>query len=556
MQQLIARLTGKSMELLSYDDVHDYLHITNRIDRGVQEIPLEAIVGSVGRYEDFTRDFLPLKDSNEDRWARVKAAVLDMKGWPPIEVYQIGEVYFVIDGNHRVSVARQLGSDSITAHVTEMTTRVPLTVSDDPDEAICKAQYAEFLAQTGLDQQRPEANLRMTFTGYYDLLHHQIWWQRSRLSDEQERDVPVEEAAVYWYDHVYQPVVELIRQQGILRHFPRRTETDMYVLLSEHRADLEEALGWQIDTRTAVTDFTTQEVARSRRIGRFLNRLRKAVVPEELESGPEPGQWRQKQLQEGRQQRLFTDYLVAIRGTETDWQMLDQVIRMAQRENDRLLGLHVVPQESFKQQPEVQAIREKFEQRCRDAGISGELAIEAGEIVDTIITRAAYVDVVVTSITRPPQDQPLSRLGNGFTQLVQRCPRPILAMPPGAKGEMDRVLLAYDGSPKADEALFVATYLRSRWPIHLAVVTVETDFTSPEALERARRYIESHGIQDADYILRNRPIADAVLETAASQNSNMLIMGGFGFRPVLHIVLGSTVERVLSEFKHPILICR
>lgn len=556
MQQLIARLTGKSIELISYGDVHDYLHVTDEVNRGVQEIPLDAIVGSVGRYEDFTRDFLPLRDSDEERWARVKKAVLDMKGWPPIEVYQVGDGYFVIDGNHRVSVARQIGSDTISAHVTELKTRMPLSVVDDPGRAICKAQHASFLEETQLAETRPDSDLQMTFAGYFDLMRYQISWHQKRLEAKEGRSVSVEEAAASWYDNVYLPVVELIRQQGILRHFPRRTETDIYVLLVEYRSELEEALGWEIDTRTAVSDFATHEVEQNNAVSRLLQRLRQAVVPEELEPGPEPGRWRQKQLQEGRQRRLFTDYLVAIRGTEPDWHMLHQVIQMAKRENDRLLGLHVVPHKSYLDRPEVQAIRTDFERRCREAGVTGELALEVGSTVDTIIERAAYVDLVVTRITQPPQDRPLSRLGNGFTQLVQRCPRPILAMPVGATWPMDRVLLAYDGSPKADEALFVATYLKSRWPIDLTVVTVVTEFTSPEALDRARAYIESYGIEDARYVLREKPIADAVLETAVAHDCNMLIMGGFGFRPVLHIMLGSTVERVLSEFPHPILICR
>src|SRR5690606_24894490 len=99
-------------------------------------------------------------------------------------------------------------------------------------------------------------------------------------------------------------------------------------------------------------------------------------------------------------------------------------------------------------------------------------------------------------LAHPPGPQPRERLGNRFSQLVQRCPRPILAVPSGAKIMMERALLSYDGSPKADEALFVATYLASRWPLALTVVTVETEYTSAEALDRARTYLTEHGIMD------------------------------------------------------------
>jgi hypothetical protein len=111
LQEVLARLTGKSNELLSYEEVAEKLKLNVRSERGVYDIPLDAIVGSVGRYTDFTRTFLPLKSINRDRWARVKAAIDDPNGLglPPIDVYKVGEVFFVLDGNHRVSVARQEG---------------------------------------------------------------------------------------------------------------------------------------------------------------------------------------------------------------------------------------------------------------------------------------------------------------------------------------------------------------------------------------------------------------------------------------------------------------
>ena len=556
LQRLVARLRGKSDELLAYEDVREQLRAAGRtIDHGLQEIPLDAIVGSVGRYKDFTRDFLPKRDSDEDRWARVKAAVIDMVGLPPIEVYQVGEVYFVIDGNHRVSVTRQLGSETITAYVTEVETRVPLVLDDDPDELICKARYADFLEQTNLDRICPEADLNMTFCGQYRLLLDQIEAHRYLLSQKEGHPIDDATAVRRWYDEVYRPVVALMSAQGILRHFPELTEADLYVLLSEKRAELEEALGWQIDTGHAFSELAEQTGRRSRPvIARVGERLREVLVPDHLASGPAAGQWRKKQLA-GHRDRLFADYLVPIRGAETDWRMLDQVILIARRDNDRLLGLHVVANDSQINGKLAQTVKRVFERRCRQAGLSGELALEAGDVVDTILKRAAWADLVVVNVTHPPGPQPLARLGSRIAQLIQRCPRPILVIPNGVHSHMDRLLLAYDGSPKADEALFVATYLMVRWPFSLVVLTVETENTSPATLERARSYLEQYGVT-AEYILRPKPIAAAILETAAACDSNLLIMGGFGFRPLLHLVLGSTVDQILRRFRQPILICR
>ncbi|MCP5096602.1 MAG: universal stress protein [Chloroflexi bacterium] len=559
MQQLIAKVTGKSMALLSFDEVQEKLHLTGEeVDRGVQEIQLEAVVGSVGRYEDFTRDFLPKKDSNIERWSRVKAAILNMRPTPPIDVYQVGEVYFVIDGNHRVSVARQLNAETITARVTEVKTRVPLMVDDDPDEVIAKAQYVEFLEATNFDKLVPDCNLLMTFTGQFDLLRSQIAWHAQKLAEASDEPVDNETAVVSWYKTIYMPVIQLVREQGVMHYFQRRTETDIYVLLSNHRLELEDALGWEVDTTTAVTDLKDRESERGKGIvSRIGHRLLEALVPPELEDGPAPGKWREKQIYERRHRRLFSDYLIAIRGNDADWHMLDQAILMAQSDNDRIMGLHVVPHKSQINSPEVQAICERFEARCEEVGIVGEMAIEVGNVVDKIIERSTWVDLVITKLNFPPDDQPLARLSNGFTQLVQRCPRPIMAFPPfKACLPMERLLLAYDGSLKAKEALFVATYLVTRWLKELVVVTVDTDRTSADALTYAQAYIESYGILNATYVLRQKPIADAILETAVEYDCNTLVMGGFGFRPVKHLVLGSTVERVLKEFRNPVLICR
>ncbi len=556
LQQLLARLTGKSAELLAYDDVRQQLRETGTIDRGLQEIPLDAIVGSVGRSDDFTRDFMPKKDSDQERWAQVRTAVLDMSGLAPISVYQIGEGYFVRDGNHRVSIARQLGTPTISAYVTEVKTRVPLAVDDKMDEVSHKARYVQLLEETKLDELRPEANLLLTLGNHYHLLEEQIETYRRRLAEEEERPISGQEAVTRWYDHVYLPVVEIIREQGILRNFPRRTEADLYLLFVEHRQELARALGWHVDPGSAVADLARQVRAPRGVMGWLGLQLVKMLIPDELEAGPEPGQWRKERLARRKCDCLFTDILVSVQPEQAEWCAMDQAVMIAKREDGRLLGLHVIPDTESEHSQAIGAARSGFKQRCQAANIVGELAAEVGDVADTILKRAAWADLVVVSLAHPPESQPSSPFSAGLDTLVQRCPRPILVVPGGVHSPMDRALLAYDGSPKADEALFVAAYLASHWPISLAVLTVETDYTSSAALGRAKAYLDEHVAHDVTYSLRQKPIAEAVLATAEEQNSDLLIMGGFGFRPVLNLVLGSTVDHVLREFRQPILICR
>jgi nucleotide-binding universal stress UspA family protein len=537
--------------------VRQQLRETGTVERGLQEIPLDAIVGSVGRSDDFTHDFMPKKDSDQERWAQVRTAVLDMSGMAPISVYQMGEGYFVRDGNHRVSIARQLGTPTISAYVTEVRTRVPLAVDDKMDAVSHKARYVEFLEETKLDELRPEANLLLTLGNHYHLLDEQIETHRRRLAEEEERAISGQEAMTRWYDQIYLPVVEIIREQGILRNFPRRTEADLYLLFVEHRQELARALGWRVDPEETVADLARRQARAPRSVMGWLGmQLVKMLIPDELEAGPEPGRWRQERLARRKCDCLFADILVSVQPEQGEWCAMDQAVMIATRENGHLLGLHVIPDKESDHSRAIGATRSGFKQRRQAAGLGGELTVEVGDVAGTILKRAAWADLVVVRLAHPPESQPLSPFSAGLDTLIQRCPRPILVVPTGVHSPMDRALLAYDGSSKADEALFVAAYLASRWPISLAVVTVETNHTSAAALQRAKTYLDEHVAHHVTYSLRQKPIAEAVLATAEAQGSNLLIMGGFGFRPVLNLVLGSTVDQVLREFGQPVMVCR
>lgn len=554
IRQFFARVRGQSYELLSYDAVHDQLGASGAVQRGVQEISLDSIVGSVGRYQDFTRDFLPKRDSDEERWVGVKTAVDQMKGMPPIEVYQINDAYFVKDGNHRVSIARQLGVETITAYVTEVETRVPLSLDDDPGEVIAKARLRHFLEETNIDKLRPDSDLTMTFVGHYQTLLDQINVYYRTLQQE-NKAIGYAEAVTCWYDDVYLPVILMIREQGVLRNFPSRTEADIYIFLYDHHEDLEEELGWDIDRETAVEDL----VNKKKRSKRSIRRAWQSLIPLELEEGPEPGKWRKKQLAKDRGHHLFSDILVTLTGRKSDEAVLDRVIALAKPDDDRLLGLHVVKKKEKLDSKQVKKIKEMFESRCQEAGLVGEFAVEAGNVAAVIIERAAWVDLVVVGMSHPPDDKPLARLGHGLNVLVQSCPRPVLIIPNYATTDIGSpMLLSYDGSAKADEALFLAAYLALRQSRQLTVVTVKTEHTDREDLESARMYLESKQVE-ATYVFKedmSKSIAESVLETAVSTDAGLLIMGGFGFRPVLHLVLGSAVDQILREFKRPVLICR
>lgn len=559
LQEFLSRITGKSTELLSYEDVRHKLRAGGIASRGLRDVPLDAIVGSVGRYQDFTRNFLPRQDSDKDRWARVHLATTDLAGLPPVELYQIGEVYFVHDGHHRVSVARQLGAKEIQAYVTEVRSKVPLKADVQPGDLILKAEYVNFLEQTQLLQLRPEsdysANLSVTCVGRYEQMLQHIDVHRYYMGIEQRREIPYHEATTSWFDTVYLPIVMSIRELGILRDFPDRSEADLYLWISKRRTDIEDELGWQVPHTAVALDLAEQEGAgRSRLAGRVSKRVLDIIVPDETSSEMPVGMSSREKIADASNERLFKDILVAVSGFEKSWIALEQAVSIAQKEGGQLLGLYVVPQAELQDDAQAHELRDRFLWRCGEFGLESSFAVDVGQVGKKICERARWTDLVVVNLAHPPQDSALSRFQSGFRNLINRCTRPVLAVP-GVKSEMANPLLAYDGSPKSEEALYIATYLTGRWQLSLTVVTVEEEGVTNDKLVHAQKYLEDHGIQ-AEYELAQGLVPDTILAVAESRGCDLVIMGGYGGNSLRAVVLGTAVDVILNRANIPIIICR
>lgn len=556
IREIIARLTGESSELLSFDEVRQKLKAQIGTKKVLKEIPITSIVGSVNRYQDFLRNFLPRRNIIEERWANIDAANQGLVGLPPIEAYQIDEVYFVSDGNHRVSVAKQLGSIEIQAYVTEMHSRVPLTADVRPEDLILKSEYAEFLENTNLDKLRPKGDLSVTVPGQYEVIEDHIAVHRYFMGIEQQHEISSFEAATDWYDKVYLPVVSIIRDRGLLIDFPNRTEADLYLWIADHRAALEEDLKSQITVSSAVEDMAEQFSHRTDRvISRIGNKIIKAVVPDFLESGPPPGEWRQSLLSTHRDDHLFCEILVPINGHQDGWFALEQASVIAHRESANIHGLYVLTTEEEKESTYTLDIQNEFARRCNAAGVLCDLQLKTGDVTLNICERARWTDLVVINLTYPPEATALARLTSGIRNLVQRCPRPILFTPQIIK-PLDHALLAYDGSLKAQEALFIAAYLVGQWKIKLHVISIGDEKNISEIQDGARSYLEDQNLY-ADYIVTNRNNnTEAILECVDQLNIDLLLIGGYRRNPVIEVVQGSDVDEFIREVHIPIIISR
>lgn len=493
MERLMDWFTGKSAALLSYEEISQQLIVTHEETCGLMEVPVKAIVGSVGRYGDFTRSFLPRNDWDAERWTGVRAAAVNPLDLPPIEVYQIGDAYFVLDGNHRVSVARQLGLESLRGYVTEVKTKVPLPACMQPDELIVSAEYAAFLAATHLDELRPEQDLRVSVPGQYWRLENHIDVHRVFVEMLENRELSDEYVVTHWYDNMYWPIVTTIRNQDLLREFPGRTETDFYIWTAEHQATLCNTMGWQVREDVAVRQAAVQFKADATpAVTRTVRKALQAIVPKSWQHQAAAPRWSQQKASERYSQSLFADILVLLQGKQA-WQ---QAFTIGQRESSRLVGLQLNETDAD--------IQREFVSRCQEAGLAHVQVTLPGNVVDTVCQHATLADLLVLSLSAFAPD------------LLTCCSQPILLVP-GEASPLTKMLLAYDGQEK--DALFVAVYLAEVWGLELTIVLQEKIIPAD-----VQNYVDLHEVEAT--FVTGALITDQSLHQATMDHQcDFLVMG-------------------------------
>jgi hypothetical protein len=235
VQRVLCAIEGCSLDLIPFEEARQLLHLNQRICRGLQKIELDKIRGSVGRYDDFTSEFLPRRDNLRNRWQRVWSFSV-IKGMPPVELYKVGQAYFVSDGNHRVSIARKEGWETIEAYVCEYITPLELSAEADINEVLIKAEYEEFLGKTKLvlDQE-----ILFTVPGRYMEIECQIRSIQQSLENEGSEPISYEEAAEIWYKDIYSPTVAEIQESEVIERFPVRTEADLFIWMWRREPELQ-----------------------------------------------------------------------------------------------------------------------------------------------------------------------------------------------------------------------------------------------------------------------------------------------------------------------------
>ena len=254
-----------SNQLLAFDEVKDALGTVSQVYLGMREVPVSQIVGSVGRHRDFDRAFLPSKPDLGTRWRRIDEIMDRGEELPPVSLYKIGGAYFVQDGNHRVSVARQRGVEMLDAEVIELRSRVPLDSALTARDLLHKLEHRHLLERLPFDRVLPEIGVQFSDVSDYRKLATYVEAHGFRLSQLWRRYVSQEEVLRDWYEYGYRPVAEMIREERILDAFPGRTELDLYLWIVYHRERLAlEARNEKVSTQAAKDDIMKSAPRRRR----------------------------------------------------------------------------------------------------------------------------------------------------------------------------------------------------------------------------------------------------------------------------------------------------
>ena len=244
--------------MLPFEEVVEALGRTGQHDLGLQVVPLEAIVGSVDRAVDFDRGLRPTSARLRSRWERINAAQRRGEALPPVSLFKVGDLYFVRDGHHRVSVAKSLGRSDIDAYVVEVETRVKLGEDTLVSDLPLKDHERLFRERVPLPAQ---ARARISLRDPWDFgtLAEAVEAWGFRAMQNRGTYMDRAEVAHHWYTEEYEPVVDLLRAGDLIAE--GETETEGYMRVAADRYRVLRTHEWSDD----VLDQLRREERRRRR---------------------------------------------------------------------------------------------------------------------------------------------------------------------------------------------------------------------------------------------------------------------------------------------------
>jgi hypothetical protein len=260
--------------LIEFSSIEKNLENVNQVDLGIKSIPIDKIVGSLGRYQDFTEGFLPAKEKVSPKYESVKELLLAGKILPPIKVYQILDRYFVIDGHHRVTVAKkELNAKDIDAEVIKIL--FDLKLSSDKKYTYNTQRAKEFLIRLEENIFEKKTHLRNSIVRYpikvteltsFGKFFEEIINFKRKYNKGELAKKPIIYASYLWYEKRFLPSVKIISEEKILGHFQKRTYADLYLWIQLHKYYLSQKAGYDVGF-----DFTADDFLKKYRRSKFLD---------------------------------------------------------------------------------------------------------------------------------------------------------------------------------------------------------------------------------------------------------------------------------------------
>jgi nucleotide-binding universal stress UspA family protein len=547
MQRFWAGVRGESLDLLQFDEISAKLHAVNKSTKVLQIVPLNKIIGSVGRTSDFDRNFLPLNDADEHRWANVKTHMISpiSKGLPPVDLYKIGEAYFVLDGNHRVSVAKQAGFKEIEAYVTEIRTKVPIDSSISAEELIRKAAYSDFLEATRLDEYIPGVDFTLNKISDYELLKEHIAVHRYYMGFEASRDIDEKEAALHWYDHVYLPVVAVISESGLQAVMKDFSLTDLYLWVLDQQTRLQEKLEMPISTENALEYSVSMDGKSLRPTTKKLGH----VVNETLQAGESSAQV--TPLQEC----LFRDILVGLSEADENLDAVWEAVFVNRCQDGNIRGLHVL-QGADNQEENQKALESRFNAILLENRIQGKFLSVEGNVSKMVSNQSLLSDLLVLKLNYPMTGSWINRLSHGIPAILRQGKRPIMIVK-GPARHLNHLLLLYDGSLKSKEGLFISACFAAAFGSQLTILSLNTPGVNlSHPVDEAKRYLDKHNLAYRYITEEGNNLADRVNSLVSEVNISTVICGGYTGTGLLDRITGTDVDEILNTVNVPVLICQ
>jgi hypothetical protein len=248
-------------ELMPFDQAKQLIKPQSETYRGVTAVRLEDIAGSEGRYRDFNRFFFPKREHLKARWTGIDELQYRDMILPPVVLYEMGGLYFVRDGNHRVSVARAKGQEFIDAEVISLQSEIHLDPEmsiQDIKRAVIEYEKERFYRETNYVNVVGTDDLIFSEPGRYDTIREHVLVHKYFLNQNMSEEIPFHQALFSWHENVYQPICQAIDAENLLSLFPGRTISDLYLFLVAHWDELKRKFGRFVEIGEAAESFKIQ----------------------------------------------------------------------------------------------------------------------------------------------------------------------------------------------------------------------------------------------------------------------------------------------------------